>query len=139
MTDTNEQALAWTDLETLARARSPDAPCAQCQALVCPGWDSMPGSFDRAALERMGTLRDPRDDDPTVAEYHPGGTHSWSPDAPIALGYFPYNRCDVWRCAACRRAFLRYTEYGGYYTDERIRVLNAAHLVDERPSTGVPG
>jgi hypothetical protein len=81
-------------------------------------------------LERIGTLRRPDVDDPPVAEYHPAGTHAWSPDAPIAPAWFPYNRCDVWRCTACRRPFLRYTEYGGYYQDERIRVLDPALVAD---------
>ena len=35
-----------------------------------------------------------------------------------------------------RFAPVRYTEYGGYYADERVRMLNAVYLVDERPSRG---
>lgn len=61
-------------------------------------------------------------------EYHPQGTNQWSPDAPIALGWHPYNRCTLWRCHHCNAAFLRYTEYGGYYQDDRIRPL-LAHLI----------
>jgi len=102
--------------------------CAVCAALVCLGWESMPGGFDASALERVGTLRNTADEDPTVAEYHPNGTNSWSADAPIAPDYFPYNRCDVWNCRACGRPFLRYTEYGGYYVDERIRELNPNYV-----------
>ena len=104
------------------------SPCAACAALVCPGWESMPGGFDASALERIGTLRGTADEDPTVAEYHPDGTNNWSPDAPITPDYFPYNRCDVWDCKSCGRPFLRYTEYGGYYVDERIRELNANYV-----------
>ena len=97
---------------------------------MCPGWEALPGSFARDALERVGTLRDPAIDDPTVAEYHPAGTHGWSADAPIAPAWFPCNRCDAWRCGTCARAFLRYTEYGGYYTEERIREIDARLVVD---------
>ena len=32
--------------------------------------------------------------------------------------------------ADSRRAFLRYTEYGGYYVEERVRPLQAALVVD---------
>jgi hypothetical protein len=39
----------------------------------------------------------------------------------------------VWQCKACARAYLRYTEYGGYYEDERVRALDPA-LVDDRPA-----
>jgi hypothetical protein len=90
----------------------------------------MPGDFDRRAFVQVGTLRDENADEATLDEYHPDGTHGWSPDAPIALGYFPYNRCDVWQCVDCGRAYLRYTEYGGYYHDERIRLVDAALVIE---------
>lgn len=105
------------------------APCADCEALASPGWESLRGGAELSQLVREGTLRDPAVDDPTVEEFHPAGTRIDSPDAPIALGWFPYNRCDVWRCTHCASVFLRYTEYGGYYNDERIRPLNPALVV----------
>lgn len=71
------------------------APCADCQAQSCAGWESVPGGSDVSRLQKLGTLRDPAREDPPVAEHHPGGTRSWSPDAPIAPAWFPYNRCDV--------------------------------------------
>ena len=46
----------------------------------------------------------------------------------IAPAYFPYNRCDVWTCVQCARPFLRYTEYGGYYVEQRIRELDPGLL-----------
>lgn len=113
------------ELLTLATSSPTGSGCDRCAALACRGWESLPGGFDAAVLQCVGTLRDPADEDPTVAECHPDGTHGWSPEAPIAPGWFPYNRCDVWACSGCRRPFLRYTEYGGYYTDERIRELHA--------------
>lgn len=131
-----EGVMTTDELVELAKAHGAHAGCPSCAALACKGWESLPGSFDRSGLRRVGTLRDPDDEDPTLAEYHPAGTHGWSGDAPIALGWFPYNRCDVWQCAACGRPFLRYTEYGGYYTDERIRELQAALVL--RPPPGPP-
>jgi hypothetical protein len=121
------------DLAQLARDAATDAPCRVCAALVCPGWESMPGSFERAHLRRAGTLRRAGDDEPTLTEHHPAGTNAWSADAPIAPAFFPYNRCEVWQCVACGRAFLRYTEYGGYYEDERIRALDATLIVQATP------
>lgn len=107
--------------------------CVLCAALNCPGWDSLPSTFDTDGLERVGTLRREDIDEPTLLEHHPQGTHGWSADAPIAPAFFPYNRCEVWCCRRCRRPFLRYTEYGGYYEDERIRELRADLLDDARP------
>ena len=113
-----------SDLLRLAAERRTGAPCPACAALVCPGWESMPGAFDAQALHRVGTLRRPEDEELTLEEHHPQGTHAWSPDAPIAPRFHPYNKCDVWQCVHCARAFLRYTEYGGYYQDERVRELD---------------
>jgi hypothetical protein len=116
--------------QLLALAQAPRAltDCPDCGALRCAGWESLPGDFDERHLEWVGTLRD-GSDEPTWAEYHPAGTRLDSPEAPIALGYFPYNRCDVHVCRRCRRPFLRYTEGGGYYVDRRIRDLTAARIV----------
>ena len=119
------------DLRALGHAAQAAPPCTDCAPLACPGWESLPGGFEASKLRRIGTLQDPADPDPTVVEYHPDGTHAWSADAPIAPGWFPYNRCDVWACVACGRPYLRYTEHGGYYTDERIRRLDPERVVAE--------
>jgi hypothetical protein len=123
----NLPLLTTADLFSLAHAGQ--APCADCQPLASPGWESLRGGAELAQLQRVGTLRDPAVDEPTVEEFHPQGTRGDSADAPIAPAWFPYNRCDVWRCTRCASAFLRYTEHGGYYNDERIRALDAALVV----------
>jgi len=81
-------------------------------------------------MELQGTLRDPSIEEPTFEESHPAGTRYESPGAPIAVGFFPFNRCDVYRCTACALAVLRYTEYGGYYVDHRVRCVDASLIVD---------
>ena len=118
-----------SQLIELARQADGAAACDVCAPLQQRGWESMPGHFDRERLQRVGTLRAPGEDEPTLQEHHPAGTRYWSPDAPIAPAFHPSNRCDVWQCTACGRAFLRYTEYGGYYHDERVRLLDPA-LID---------
>lgn len=119
MTTTAVPHLSAQELIVLAAAARPGV-CRTCAPLVGAGWDSLPATFGAEVLQRVGTLRRACEAEPTLAEHHPLGTHSWSADAPIALAYFPYNRCDVWACKACARPFLRYTEYGGYYEDQRI-------------------
>lgn len=102
--------------------------CSECSSLSCQGWISKPGYFDLGKLEVLGTLRlegaEERWD-----EYHPDGTNLWSEDAPISIQHHPYDRADVCECMHCKRKFLHYTEYGGYYLDERIRELNPAMIV----------
>ena len=131
-------ALSADDLRRIAResrdARSTVHGECECAVLRCTGWESLPVSFDTGQFARLGHVASARDDDPyaetTLEEHHPAGTHYASPDAPIATGHFPANRSEVWACIDCGRAFLRYTEYGGYYVDKRIRELDEMLVVE---------
>ena len=129
MDDSSISRLSAKELIRLASQARKVMPCNSCATLVCPGWESLPATFDHRSLQRIVTLRNDGGEEPTFSEHHPAGTNAWSPDAPISPAHFPYNRCDVWKCVTCSRPFLRYTEYGGYYEDARIRELNA-DLVD---------
>jgi hypothetical protein len=122
--------LTAADLRRLAEAQ-PAAPCEACAGFRAPGWESLSATLDTASLRKVGTLRKADVEDPTLEEHHPAGTNAWSPEAPIAPAWFPYNRCDVWQCGRCGRAFLRYTEYGGYYIEERIRPVQARLVTGE--------
>ena len=128
MTQDDVPVLAADDLRRLAAAHATKG-CPECASIRAPGWEAMPAGLERDKLRKVGTLRRPEVEDPTLEEYHPQGTNGWSPDAPVAPAYFPYNRCDVWQCVACGRPFLRYTEYGGYYVEERVRELHADQVV----------
>lgn len=77
----------------------------------------------------IGTLRPPQDAEPTYEEFHPQGTRYDATDAPIAPAYFPFNRCNVFQCKDCRSLFMRYTEFGGYYVDHRVRIVDPALIV----------
>ncbi|GAB7539701.1 hypothetical protein AB4851_13260 [Burkholderia sp. 22PA0099] len=105
------------------------ADCA-CHKTPLDGWQSQPLSLDETLLAQVGTLRDDDGREPSYDEYLPDGVRYWSPDAPIAPRFFPYNQCDVWACQACGRVMLRYTEGGGYFVDRRIRAVRAALVVD---------
>ncbi len=116
--------------EDLRRLPAPAAtpPGCACTVLRAPGWESVSQPPGEPLLHRLGTLRDPEAAEPTFAEWHPQGTRYESADAPVAPDWFPYNRCEVWACAACGRGFLQYTEFGGYYVDHRLRELDPAHV-----------
>ena len=102
--------------------------CSECASLSCPGWVSVPGYFDLGKLTVLGTLKLENNEE-SWDEHHPDGTNLWSEDAPISIQHHPYNRSDILECNACKRKFLHYTEYGGYYLDERIRELNPKLIV----------
>jgi hypothetical protein len=104
-------------------------PC-DCGIDACREWTRVPAGFPQAQMRTVGTLAGDPYAEPTFAEYHPNGTHYWSPDAPIALQHFPYNRCTVQQCGVCGRACLAYVEAGGYYVEPRIRALDPCLITD---------
>lgn len=145
----NPTALPLLDAQALRAAVSGSVGCAHCAALVCLGWESQTAPLGPPLLEPVGTLRDPAVEEPTLTEAHEpvhapapteaaaesaqdtqrAGTHDthyWHPRAPVATAFFPYNRATVWRCLQCRRGFLQYTEFGGYYVDHRLRAIDPA-------------
>lgn len=86
-------------------------------------------------MVKVGSLREATDPfgpaaEPTFEEFHPQGTRYESADAPFAPRFFPYNRCDAFACSTCQRVLLRYTEFGGYYVDHRVRALQSERVVD---------
>jgi len=104
-------------------------PC-KCGPQLCGGWITVPLSFPESDMTDQGAVVDAHPDDLTVEEFHPAATNYWSEDAPIAPAWFPYNRCRVQQCNVCGRSYLRYTEFGGYYVDPRVRLLSARLLAD---------
>lgn len=114
------------DADALRAAVSDSPGCPHCAGLVCAGWESVTAPLGPPLLEAVGTLRDTELLEPTFEEVHDEGTGYWHPRAPIAVAAFPYNRADLWRCPACRRGFLQYTEGGGYYVDHRLRAVDPA-------------
>jgi hypothetical protein len=127
MADDLVPPLAAADLRRLPAPGLSPADCA-CASLVCPGWESVGQPLGPPLLRRLGTLRAPGDDEPTVEEW-PGDGGYWSPDAAIAPRHFPYNRCEVWACVQCGRGFLQYTEFGGYYVDHRLREVDPSRVI----------
>lgn len=122
--------LNFTALKELALESDGVASSCTCTKQSLVEWTSLPVSFPEPQLERIGTLIQGDADQATFAEYHPDGSSFWSAQAPIAPLHYPYNRCDMWKCRTCGRVYLRYTEGGGYFVDQRIRQLTAPLLVD---------
>ncbi len=111
-------------LKTALQATSSKA--CSCAVGVCAAWESVPEErFTKEQMRKVGTLRDPDIYEPTFEQHHPSidgkSTNYDSVDAPISTKHFPYNRCDVFSCNTCERVLLKYTEYGGYYVDQRVR------------------
>jgi hypothetical protein len=131
MSESPNLPLNSTQLKALAKQSLNQCTCA---LKICKGWESV--SNDRwpsKQLKLEGTLRRELaqgETEQSFEEFHPNGTRYDSPDAPVALNYFPYNRADVFGCQQCGCAVLKYTEYGGYYIDQRVRLVDASLVVD---------
>lgn len=125
------QHIATTDeLRALLASASPPLPC-QCALGACAGWESLAEyRWEASQMQLCGTLRDPATLEPTLEEKHPAGTRYDDPAAPVAVKFFPYNQCDIWQCQRCKRHLLRYTEFGGYNVDPRIRALKPEAILD---------
>ena len=130
MSNQHEHPLTSNALKALAQQAK--TPC-QCALKICKGWESVPDArWPAEQMKAVGTLRKELPEgqlELTFEEYHPNGTRYDSPNAPIALDYFPYNRCDVFKCSTCQCAVLKYTEYGGYYVDNRARLVDPDTIV----------
>ncbi len=101
-----------------------------CALGACKGWESFTEDrWPKAQMRALGSLRDPDEYSPTQEEFHPDGTRYASPDAPIAVNFFPCNVSDVYACDSCHKVLLRYTEFGGYYVDHRVREVDPALVV----------
>jgi hypothetical protein len=131
MSNDEAQALSPEKLRTLA---SHDIVHCNCALKICKGWESVGDDrWPSTQMVKAGTLRPELPEgqfELSFEEFHPEGTRYDSPDAPIAVDYFPYNRCDVFKCTSCQCAVLKYTEYGGYYVDHRVRLVDVTKVVD---------
>lgn len=130
------QPLAVLDAAALKRLAVGRPEQCTCALKACQGWESVGDDrWPAAQMRAVGTLRQPlpegqSESEWTFEEYHPQGTRYASPDAPIAPAYYPFNRCDVHACVQCGCAVLKYTEYGGYYVDPRVRLVDPQLVVD---------
>ena len=108
---------------------NPPRACS-CALRPTAGWESFTEErWAKPQMRELGTLRDPGVYEPTQEEHHPAGTRYAALDAPIAVNFFPCNVSDVYACNTCEKLLLRYTEFGGYYVDHRVRELNVSLVV----------
>lgn len=126
--DASTQRLSHPAVYALAHARGAQAHCAQCASVQAPGWVTWPAGVPESVVAPVGALWLADDDEPTYDELRPLDMDPWLPEVPISLPHYPANRCTVWACTACQKPFLRYTEYGGYYVDARVRELDPQRL-----------
>jgi hypothetical protein len=116
-------------LAIATRSASVTAAC-NCTTKPLIGWEGWPASLREDQFKKIGSLIKQTKEESTIDEYHPNGTSYWSLSAPIALEFYPYNRCGVWECIRCSRTYLRYNDDGAYHSERRIRALDPLLIVD---------
>ncbi len=116
-------------IELAAAASTITQPC-DCLARDLLGWSNWPVGLREERFVAIATLAKYAPEDAIIEEYHPHGTWYWSPDAPIAPRYYPYNQCGVWRCCHCSRLYLRHNDDGAYHVERRIRRLTPTLIID---------
>jgi hypothetical protein len=99
------------------------------------GWEALPSVLATGTLLRLiGNVSNVQEENHTLDEYHPNGTHFWSEEAPICFAFYPYNICEVWGCTQCARAFLRFADTGAYHAEPRIRILQSTLIEHVTPN-----
>lgn len=117
------------NVRQIAELSSLESNACSCIRGLSQGWETLPKVLEASNLLRfIGEITIDKEQDLTLDEYHPNGTHFWSEDAPIYFEFFPYNISSVWGCKHCSRAFLRFTEAGAYHSEQRIRILRTPLL-----------
>jgi hypothetical protein len=102
----------------------------ECPLQKHEGWQSIPEHrWPQEHLTERGTLRKSNSEEPSFVEHHPNGTRFESADAPVAIEFFPYNRCTIFSCDHCHQVVLKYTEAGGYYVEQRARRVRTELIV----------
>ncbi len=106
------------------------AECEVCDSFHCESWETRPSNFVTKNYVLVGSCQFDGSEN-IWDEYHPQQTTIWSNNAPFALKHYPYNRADVLQCTNCQKVYLTYTEFGGYYVDQRIRLVNPDLIVTD--------
>ena len=127
---TSDLQLNIDQLRALALASAQVTRDCACQIDSYREWTRIAPSFPQAQMHTVGTLAGDPYVEATYVEYHPDGSNYWSPQAPVAIRHFPYNRCTVLQCEVCGRGCLSYVEAGGYYVEPRVRALAGQQIVD---------
>lgn len=64
--------------------------------------------------------------------YLPDGLNYWSAEAPIAVYFYPYHECDIYRCKDCEAIFLSYTETAGHAPEKRLRWVRPELIIESQ-------
>lgn len=116
-----EGYITWSALADRAPANI--AVIADCDGMYQKylAWAMLPAS-DEAELVRIGRLVTDSFETSETMQTYPGSNY-WSPEDPFALGYYPYNYCEVFQLRDCNSYYLVYTEWGGHAPEKRARAV----------------
>jgi uncharacterized protein YndB with AHSA1/START domain len=112
-----------------ARTRKPRCSCKPWKYAAWTGIEAIPDSLERFGIfEHALNL-------PLEHGYEArfsAGTSYWHEEAPIAVHYYPYAGCVIYRCRSCAAIYLHYTEHAGHAPERRLRWVNPS-LIDLTP------
>jgi hypothetical protein len=104
----------------------------QCPLKQHAGWKNIEEHrWPSEHMNRIGTLRDTQNMEPTFNELHPNNTRYESENDPVAVNFYPYNRSEAFHCAQCQQVVLKYVEAGGYYVESRARRIQSLQITSQ--------
>ena len=116
-----EAFITWSTLIDIAPESIADIQDCDAGGEKYRAWTPFPET-EEARMDNLGQLVTDDLEAPDTMQVYEGSNY-WSPDDPIALGYYPYNYCEVFQKKDCNSYYLVYTEWGGHIPERRARLV----------------
>lgn len=116
-----EELITWSRLIEIAPESITDIQDCDADSEKYRSWTPLPAAVE-ARMDRLGRLVSDDFETPDTMQVFAGSNY-WSPEDPIALGYYPYNYCEVFQQRDCNSYYLVYTEWGGHIPERRARLV----------------
>lgn len=118
-TKTGQTKITWSELLKIV----PEEP-EDCDDIYqkYQAWRKLDTADDKRMVY-LGSLVPDNPDQVSSLKEFPSFEQYWSKEAPIALAYYPYYGCEVYRLKSCSSLYLIYTEFAGHAPEKRCRLL----------------
>lgn len=116
--------ITWSELRVLTSSQSTILTLEKYLA-----WEPLQ-KVDEEKLSFIGLLIS---DDPSIHVFNsefPSPYNYWAKNYPIALRYYPYNGCEIYKNNETSYLYFVYLEFGGHVPEKRCRLVQKELIID---------
>ncbi|GJM36080.1 MAG: hypothetical protein DHS20C18_50810 [Saprospiraceae bacterium] len=123
--DSTTQQITWSELIKMTPEETED-----CDNIYqkYQAWHKLDPDDEKRMIYLGSLVPDVPEQAFSLKEY-PSFEQYWSKESPIALAYYPYYGCEVFRLKSCSSLYLIYTEFAGHAPEKRCRLLQKRLIV----------